>query len=484
MPRPLVLALSVLFALLWGTGALAKPSPESKKLLEQGKALIEEGRFDDALALLREGYTTHQDPELLLYLGQVQLKLYRYREAKETLESYLRENPRSKSKSDVERILKKLPALLATSLRVSSDPAGATLWLDTQVEPPIGTTPFSGNIPPGPHTLIAQKEGYTLTRTTIEVKPNQENSATMTLAPSPATLDLSTDPPGAQIFLDEKLIGLTPFDGDIPSGEHALAVRKEGYGSIRRKISLKPSEVLTISEPLPPPPGFVRIDTSSPPPGAVLLVDGKDFGPVPQVAEVPPGPHKIKITAPGYREFSRSIQSKVGEEVAFSVELFPSGLSLLVESQPEGARLLVEGADFGPTPSPKALHFPKGTTVHLRVEKEGFKPYEKALSVEEDADYTLRVKLRDHAPRKTIAALTLSALAAGAGGTFGVLALQNDAQFAVAPSAELLATIRQQSIISTVGFSVSAASLLGAVLLLRSEGGIGKSPGRFISPKK
>jgi tetratricopeptide (TPR) repeat protein len=38
-----------------------------------------------------------------------------------------------------------------------------------------------------------------------------------------------SDPKGAEVFIDGKLVGKTPYEGNFPLGEHRLVLRKEGY---------------------------------------------------------------------------------------------------------------------------------------------------------------------------------------------------------------------------------------------------------------
>lgn len=38
-----------------------------------------------------------------------------------------------------------------------------------------------------------------------------------------------SDPKGAEVFVDGKLVGKTPYEGNFPLGEHRLVLRKEGY---------------------------------------------------------------------------------------------------------------------------------------------------------------------------------------------------------------------------------------------------------------
>jgi tetratricopeptide (TPR) repeat protein len=40
---------------------------------------------------------------------------------------------------------------------------------------------------------------------------------------------IKSDPPNADVFIDGKQVGKTPYEGNLPLGEHKLALRKEGY---------------------------------------------------------------------------------------------------------------------------------------------------------------------------------------------------------------------------------------------------------------
>lgn len=42
-------------------------------------------------------------------------------------------------------------------------------------------------------------------------------------------VSLKTDPTGADVFIDGKKVGQTPYTGDFPLGKHSLALKKDGY---------------------------------------------------------------------------------------------------------------------------------------------------------------------------------------------------------------------------------------------------------------
>lgn len=54
--------------------------------------------------------------------------------------------------------------------------------------------------------------------------------------PPQITLDLSSDPPGADIYLDDVLIGKTPLTTGVAPGEHAVVMRKLGFSLWDRRL--------------------------------------------------------------------------------------------------------------------------------------------------------------------------------------------------------------------------------------------------------
>jgi len=82
----------------------------------------------------------------------------------------------------------------------------------------------------------------------------------------------------------------------------------------------------------------LRGDTAA---GAMVLMDGKELGPMPLSRKVPAGPHLLQVRRPGFREWSTSLTVAPGSQVELPVIL-----------QPETT---------APTPTP-----PKSTPVYKR----------------------------------------------------------------------------------------------------------------------
>lgn len=100
---------------------------------------------------------------------------------------------------------------------------------------------------------------------------------------------------------------------------------------------------------------FVTISTS--PPGAVVSLDGVEFGPAPLPAPIArePGPCSVEARLEGHEPAAETLLLRAGERSAVSLVLAPisdaDGLpTLVVESRTAGARASVDGAAPGPVP--------------------------------------------------------------------------------------------------------------------------------------
>lgn len=123
-------------------------------------------------------------------------------------------------------------------------------------------------------------------------------------------LHVVTHPDGVALTLDGAPLGASPFEGNIPAGEHVIGLRLAGYEDAERPVTLAVGESRTVDVTLvarvetpagptgPTGPGGAgtRLAVESEPAGAAVLVDGEPVGttPVPG-AEVEPGEHVVRV---------------------------------------------------------------------------------------------------------------------------------------------------------------------------------------------
>jgi hypothetical protein len=138
---------------------------------------------------------------------------------------------------------------------VSSSPGGASVTLDGTN---YGLTPGSGslklnNIGIGYHTVALTLSGYTPYTTQVNVNANTVSEVSALLKPvSPkpgvGELSISSTPAGANVFVDNNFLGITPLTlKDIPVGSHVVTIKLTGYQDYETTTTVNAGATSTVS---------------------------------------------------------------------------------------------------------------------------------------------------------------------------------------------------------------------------------------------
>lgn len=120
-----------------------------------------------------------------------------------------------------------------TDATITTKPKGATLYLDGELR---GTTPYKGELPTGKHILQLKLLGYADWEQETIIVEDYSNKVSLSKL---FQINFSSDPIGAEVFMDNKYIGDTPFTGDYPAGKHMFKVQMEGYETFQKEMKLK-----------------------------------------------------------------------------------------------------------------------------------------------------------------------------------------------------------------------------------------------------
>ena len=146
-------------------------------------------------------------------------------------------------------------------------------------------------------------------------------------APAPGTLVVDSSPAGATVLLDGRVLGPTPFRGDVPSGTHQLEVRS---GASRRQlaITLQPATLSSYTVELAAAETksgdetvatTAAIEVRSDPPGAKVSVGGVARGITPVVVSgLKPGRHQVQVSGP-FRSVTRTVTVSGGQQALLVV---------------------------------------------------------------------------------------------------------------------------------------------------------------------
>lgn len=202
-----------------------------------------------------------------------------------------------------------------------------------------------------------------------------------------AQLKVETDPPIAQVFLDEELVGVTPLElTEVAAGEHKLRVVKQGYKTSEERLSLnvgeektvyitlekeekKPAVAVTPPEKKPEVkkksntlmwiliggaaavavlilagrggggekggggPSTGSIHVTSTPTGAKVFLDGRDTGQktTTTLTNVSVGSHELKLVLGGYKIWTRTVHVAQGLTTQQNASLEKKNLTVRIK---------------------------------------------------------------------------------------------------------------------------------------------------------
>jgi hypothetical protein len=136
------------------------------------------------------------------------------------------------------------------SISVSSYPSGANVYLDGKYK---GTTPLTiSDLPTGSCIVKITKSGYNDISKTVTVSSGETNTISESLNSLTGSITISSNPSGAEIFLDGTYRGITPKTiSDVAVGKHIIALSKFGYESGSKEITVSSGQTTSLSGHLP-----------------------------------------------------------------------------------------------------------------------------------------------------------------------------------------------------------------------------------------
>jgi hypothetical protein len=126
-------------------------------------------------------------------------------------------------------------------LAVNCNVAGAQIYVNNAL---AGTAPFVGSFAPGSYTVRASAPGYADVTTVVNLNGNQTIS--LTLQGRLLQLAVNCNVAGAQIYVNNALVGTAPYIGAFAPGSYAVRASAPGYTDASTVIHLSRNETLSL----------------------------------------------------------------------------------------------------------------------------------------------------------------------------------------------------------------------------------------------
>jgi hypothetical protein len=240
--------------------------------------------------------------------------------------------------------------------KITSNPEGAKVTIGGASQPKW-VTPFTATkLQPGKYDVTVAKAGYVSQTKEIEVVAGQSAATNFDLVLSGATINVTSEPSGALIFLDGKATGkLTPTRLNVDKGKHKIEVRRQGFGEENTNVNLADGEKYDFSPTLIPknataeqraelkaqrqekrsgffsklfggsqkiPAGKGMLSIKTTPAGATIIHNGK-ASPVQTPIRVPmdPGSYTVRLRLDGYKDSQQTFTIAEGKTTDLNVTL-------------------------------------------------------------------------------------------------------------------------------------------------------------------
>lgn len=289
-------------------------------------------------------------------------------------------------------------------ISVNSTPSDADVYVDDNH---VGKTPYLlQEIATGNHVVRVQKTGYGVFAERVMIEREAENKQLENVVlemeavhePDSGFITIRTEPTGAKIFVDDVLVGETPYvTKKISFGLHAIRLDKKGYESYSEVILIEkenPSnnqlDGLKLQKERE---RWGNLSIASVPSGADISIDGMNYGKTPVGPfELQVGRHTVSFSCFGFENTEEIVEIKDGEteELMVNLKESPKGI-VVVESTPSGAYIEVMGKKYGPTPC--RISLPEGE-YDTKISLTEYYDVNQSVRMRENHTDTLRIVLK------------------------------------------------------------------------------------------
>ena len=211
------------------------------------------------------------------------------------------------------------------------------------------------------------------------------------LRPAYGFLKVTSSPEnGATVFINNNKVGTTPYTSErLQSGSYNVRVMKEMFSLSEKSFLVKDNETTVANMVLNPNFATLSLNTD---PASDIFIDGERVAKGQWNGRLSSGTHLVEARKPSHRNSSLKVNLSNGENKTLTIPNPEPIYSMLdINSQPMGAKILIDGEDFGTTPRViKNILVGEHT---LSLVKQGYAKLEKTFTLKEKEMLSLNEKL-------------------------------------------------------------------------------------------
>ena len=237
MIRKALMACLVGLMVMPAIGQAQSNKEKAKQLFIQGRAAYKDGQYNKALQSFVKVNQLKAHPLMLTNIAKVYEAMENLPKAIEFNENMQRLTRRTSHRSE-RRLRGYRQPRIWPSLNLATNPAGASVQVGNADGPIQGITPMTLRLAPKRHTIVLKKSGYKIKTLPILFQAGTHRSMRVTLTADMPTIEVVSTPPGAQVTIDGRMVGQTPFRGMVSIGPHTVVIQQPNQPPVQRQVTM------------------------------------------------------------------------------------------------------------------------------------------------------------------------------------------------------------------------------------------------------
>ena len=276
-------------------------------------------------------------------------------------------------------------------ISISTTPPGSEIFVNDKS---IGKSPIEEfkiesdkNI-----SVKISKEGFNPLDTTLNIKSGEKENLAFKLNPvQKEQINITTNPPGAKLIVNNNSAGISPIDNySVSLGVNNIKIEKVGYLLVDTMIRVNKDLANSFNFNLMKDPnfkGFGTLKITSDPTGALVLLNGEFVGKTPfENKELAVAEYQLTLRKSDYNDYNESIRITLNKTKTIARQLISSSTTtgdqfgkIKVTTKPSEATVYLDGEFVGSTPYTNNK-IPVGTH-NLLIKKKGYGEISETITI-------------------------------------------------------------------------------------------------------
>ena len=159
-------------------------------------------------------------------------------------------------------------------LTLTSEPSHAQVFINGA---PRGYTPFKCELEEGKYQLKLEKEGFAAIEDYVNILRDQNQEKSITMSNLPGSVEVTTEPSGADIFINDEPHGVSPLKlNSLAAGKYVVKAVKSTFDTVSKEVVIVSGQKSSVEFVLTKNTG--GIDLIINPPGTKIYLNGKIQG--------------------------------------------------------------------------------------------------------------------------------------------------------------------------------------------------------------